>query len=239
MIMAATTRKSSRWRELSAVSADMTASIEQIGKALLHLIGDVERNGLNGGSRIYPARCDKHTAIDDKQVFHIVGSPPFVHHRALGVYAHPRRPKQMPAAIQDRTIDADIGRPGGGKNFPGPCNAVFEHSRAVLADRVVDARRGDAVAVLEDGIERDAVMLLRQVLADRRQAEPVAVEPAERGVVARPPRQQALGLAGNGLRHRSDAAAESKGVATHETARRIGFVELFAPETGRRRAIAV
>src|SRR5712692_6537095 len=54
-----------------------------------------------------------------------------------------------------------------------------------------------------------------------------------------PPRQQSVGLAGNGLRHRSDAAAELKGVATHETARRIGFVELFAPETSRRRAIAV
>src|SRR3984893_19094259 len=119
----------------------------------------------------------------------------------------------MPAAIQDRTIDADIGRPGDGKNFPGPCNAVFEHSRAVLADRVVDARRRDAMAVLEDGIERDTVMLLRQVLADRRQAEPVAIKAAERGVVARPPRQQALGLAGNGLRHRNRAAAELTGAA--------------------------
>src|SRR5260370_29269564 len=145
--------------------------------------------------------------------------------------------RAVPSRCQ--AIDTDIGRPGGGKNFPGPCNAVFEHARAVLADRIVDARRRDAMAVLEDGIERDAVVLLRQVLADRRQAEPVAIKPAERGVVARPPRQQALGLAGNGLRHRSDAAAELKGVATHETARRIGIVELFAPETGRRRAIAV
>src|SRR5882757_4481082 len=145
----------------------------------------------------------------------------------------------MPAAIKDRAIDADIGRPGGGKNFLSPRNAVFEHSRTVLADRIVDTRRRDAMAVPEDGIKRDAVMLLRQALADRRQAEPVAIKPAERGVVARPPRQQSLGLAGNGLRHRSDAAAELKGVATHETARWIGFVELLAPETGRRRAVAV
>src|SRR5713226_9310739 len=136
----------------------------------------------------------------------------------------------MPACLPESAIDASIGRAGDGKNFLGPRNAVFEHSRTVLADRIVDTRRRDVMAVLEDGIKRDAIMLLRQVLADRRQAEPVAIKPAERGVVARPPRQQSIGLAGNGLRHRSDAAAELKGVATHEAARRIGFVELFAPE---------
>jgi hypothetical protein len=52
MIMAAMVRKSSRWAELRAFSADITSSIEQIGEALLHLVGNVECDGLDGGRRI-------------------------------------------------------------------------------------------------------------------------------------------------------------------------------------------
>jgi hypothetical protein len=52
MIMAATVRKSARWAELRALSADIISSIEEIGEALLDLIGDVERDGLDGGGRI-------------------------------------------------------------------------------------------------------------------------------------------------------------------------------------------
>src|SRR5713101_6239213 len=101
-----------------------------------------------------------------------------------------------------------------------PRDTVFDHSRAVLADRVVDTRRRDAVAIPEHGIERHAVMLLRQILADCRHAEPVTIEPAECGVVAFAPGQQTLGLTGNGLGHRPDAAAELKRVASHKAARR-------------------
>ena len=35
--------------------ADMAISIEQIGEALLHLVGDVERNGLDRGRRVHAA----------------------------------------------------------------------------------------------------------------------------------------------------------------------------------------
>src|SRR5712675_1318677 len=65
------------------------------------------------------------------------------------------------------------------------------------------------------------------------------LEQAERGVVAFAPRQQALGLAGDGLGHRPDAATELKRVATDEAARGVGLVELFAPEANRRSAIAI
>src|SRR6185503_15395845 len=47
---------------------------------------------------------------------------------------------------------------------------------AVLADRVVDLWRGNAVAVLQYRIQRDPIMLLRQVLANRRKPEPMTVE---------------------------------------------------------------
>ena len=37
----------------------MTASIEQIGSTALHLVGDVERDSLNGGGRIDAAEVAK------------------------------------------------------------------------------------------------------------------------------------------------------------------------------------
>src|SRR5829696_1079419 len=81
MIMAATVRRSSRW---DCVSSDITSSIEEIGEALLHLVGDVERNGLNGGGRIDAARGDEQAAVDDEEVFHVVRAAPFVHHGSIG-----------------------------------------------------------------------------------------------------------------------------------------------------------
>ena len=95
------------------------------------------------------------------------------------------------------------------------------------------------MAVLQHGIERDAVMLLRQVLADRRHRKTVAVELAEDAVMIRAPRQDALLLAGNRFEHRSGAAAELDAVAANEAARDIRVIELLAPETCRRRAVGV
>src|SRR5882757_6012011 len=79
MIKAATARKSSRWVRLSVSSSDITSSIEQIGEALLHLIGDVERDGLDGGGRVDAARGDEQAAVDDEQILDIVRAAPFVH----------------------------------------------------------------------------------------------------------------------------------------------------------------
>src|ERR1700733_14645654 len=97
IIIAATSRKSSRCFGVSGVSADIAASIEQIGQALLHLIGDVERDGLDGGGRVHAARRDEQAAVDDEQVFDVVRAAPFVDHRARRVGAHPRGAEQMPA----------------------------------------------------------------------------------------------------------------------------------------------
>src|SRR5437870_6252952 len=100
--MAAMVRKSSRWTELSAFSSDIISSIEQIGETLLHLVGDVERDGLDGGGRVGAARCDEHAAVDDEEVLHVVGAAPFVHDRTRRVGAHARDAEQMPAAPRDR-----------------------------------------------------------------------------------------------------------------------------------------
>src|SRR3978361_1914519 len=85
MIMAETARKSSRCRGGSALFGNMTTSIEQIGETLLHLIGDVERDGLDGRSRIDAARSDEQAAVDDEQVFDIVRPTPFVNQRGRGI----------------------------------------------------------------------------------------------------------------------------------------------------------
>ncbi len=37
------------------IAADMAISIEEVGKALLHLVGDVERDRLDGRGRIHAA----------------------------------------------------------------------------------------------------------------------------------------------------------------------------------------
>src|SRR3984893_17014164 len=145
MIIAATVRRSSRWAFVRAGSIDMTSSVEQIGKAALHLIGDVERYGLNGGGRVHPARGDEHAAVDDEQVLHIVRPAPFVHHRARGIGAHPRGAEQSPAAVQYRAVDADVGGGGGGQHLPGARDAVLQHFRRVLANGVVDLGRRNAV----------------------------------------------------------------------------------------------
>lgn len=44
------------------------ASVEEIGEALLHLVGDVEREGLDGGRWIDPARGNEDAAVDDEEV---------------------------------------------------------------------------------------------------------------------------------------------------------------------------
>src|SRR4030095_11501576 len=112
----------------------------------------------------------------------------------------------MPAAVQDGAVDADVCRFGRREDLLRSGDAVFHHPRGVLSDPVVDPRRWDAMTVFQNRVERDAVVLLRQVLADRRQAKAITIEATEGGVMTGAPRQQALCLAGDGLGDRPDAA---------------------------------
>ncbi|UCF52213.1 MAG: hypothetical protein JSV48_23570, partial [Bradyrhizobium sp.] len=110
---------------------------------------------------------------------------------------------------------------------------MVHHLLAVLADRVVDLRRGNAMAVLQHRIERDAIVFLRQILADRGEAQPVAVELAEDAVMIGAPWQNALLLADDGLEHGSGAAHELDAVTAHEAARQSRFT--LEPGSGRSR----
>src|SRR5689334_13171278 len=106
IIMPAIMRRSSRCAAVSSSFDCMMASIKEVGEALLHLIGDVERDGLDGGGRIDAARGDEQAAVDDEEVLHVVRTAPFIDHRALRVGAHARGAEQVPAAIEDRHIHA-------------------------------------------------------------------------------------------------------------------------------------
>src|SRR4051794_9269555 len=112
---------------------------------------------------------------------------PFIDHGARRIRPHPRGAEQMPAAPWYRVVYADVGRAGSLENLPAARQAMVHHLPAVRADRVVDLRCRNAVAVLQYGIERDAVVLLGQILADRGDREAMAVELAKHAVVIRAP----------------------------------------------------
>src|SRR6266702_8442239 len=122
----------------------------------------------------------------------------------------------MPAAPRDWRIDADVGRTGRFENLAAARQRMLHHLPAVLADGVVDPRRGNAVAVLQDRIERDAIALFREILADGGKSEPMSVELAEHAVMIRAPGQNPPLLADDGLEHRPGAAHELNAVAAHE-----------------------
>src|SRR5215831_10469853 len=87
IIMAAMTRRSSRWAgvRLWAVifvsTTFIAVSIKQIREALFHLVCDVERDRLDSGRRVDTAGGDEHAAVDDEQVLDVVRATPFVHDR--------------------------------------------------------------------------------------------------------------------------------------------------------------
>src|ERR1700753_2710462 len=98
---------------------------------------------------------------------------------------------------------------------------MIHHRLRVRADGVIALRRRDAMAVLQHGIERDAVVLLRQILADRGEMHTVAVQLAEDAVMIPTPGQDPLLRARDRLEHGTCAAAELHAKAAHETAREV------------------
>ena len=124
-------------------------SIEERVEALLDAIGDIERQRLDGGRRIDASGSDPNAAIDDEQVLDVVATAPFVHNRPLGVGPHPRRAQQMTGAIEHSARRPDVFGSGSLEDLGGAGDAVLHHGRRVVADRVVDLCRGDAVAVFQ------------------------------------------------------------------------------------------
>src|SRR5580704_18159570 len=114
---------------LMTASFHVGASVEQVGETLLHLIGDIERQRLDGGGRVHAAGGDEEASVDDEQVFHVVRTPPLVHDRAIRVGAHPGGAEKVPAAIKDRAVDADVSRLRRGEDFLRTGDTVIHHPR--------------------------------------------------------------------------------------------------------------
>ena len=81
-------------------------------------------------------------------MLHVMAASPGIHHRALGVVAHAGSAEQMPAAVDDRANDVDMTRACGGEDLLAAIDREVEHAVGVLADRVIDLGRRDAVAIL-------------------------------------------------------------------------------------------
>ena len=205
-------------------------AIEQAGQALLDAVRDVERERLDCSRRVQAGGCDGDAAIDDEQVLHVVAAAPFVHHGARRVGAHARAAHQMPTAIGQRRFVPDVVRTGSPENLAGARHRVIQHAAAVVAERVCDLRRRNAVGVLQHRIERDGVVFFRQVLADRHHAGAVPEQFPVGVVVVDAPGQAADLHAVHGDLHLVLAARELERVAAHEISGRIGFVELLAPD---------
>src|SRR5690242_6778938 len=95
------------------------------------------------------------------------------------------------------------------------------------------------MAVLQLRIKRDAIVLLRQILADRHHASAMAEQPAIGAMVVLAPRQTTDLHAVDSGHHRVLAAREFERVAAHEPTRGVGLVELLAPDAVAGTAIAV
>src|SRR3979490_2669435 len=99
MILPARARRS---RTCSAVRSGFCMaifSVEQVGKALLDAVGNIERQRLDGRGRIDAAGGHPDAAVDDEQVFYVMAAPPFIDPRPLRVGPHPRGAEQVPAAV--------------------------------------------------------------------------------------------------------------------------------------------
>ena len=164
---------------------------------------------------------------------------PLVHHGPRRIGAHARGAHQMPPAVAERRLVTDIMRTRGAQDFAGARHRVVQHTAAVLAQCVVDLRRRDAVGIPQHRIERDGVVRLGKVLADRHHAGAPAEQAAIGAMMIGTPGQPSGRHAVHRGHHRPLPAREFERVATHEPARAIGLVELLAPDTISGAAISV
>jgi len=93
-----------------------------------------------------------------------------------GSVAHARGAEQVPAAIQDRALDANVAGARSGENLLRPCDAMLHHPVAIGADGVADSRRRNAAGILQVRIERYPIVFLGEVFADRRKTDAMVQE---------------------------------------------------------------
>ncbi len=92
-----------RNRSGTAMDHEGAALVEQRRQPLLHLVGDVERQGLDGRGRVHAARSHPDAAVDDEQVLDVVAAGPI----------------RSPPSARDRCPCAPYR--AGGRDSSAPC----------------------------------------------------------------------------------------------------------------------
>ena len=175
-------------------------------------------------------------AVDDEQVSHIVGPAPAVHDGGGAVGTHARRAHQVPSRGLELGVDRHVPGPGRFHQLRRPVDAVGHHPQAVFTDGVLDLRCGDAVAVRETGVERDAVVGLGEVLAEYNYGDRMAQPVGHDTVVSLSPGDSVPGPFAQGRGHRTQASYDLKAVASREAPGQVRLVELVAKDRAAARA---
>ena len=118
---------------------------------------------------------------------------PVIDDRRLRVVAHPGRTHEVPAANPDRSKPVDLDRAGRLHHLTAPRESVVQHAPAVLTHGVVDLGRGNPVRVDNVQVQRDRVVLFRQVFAGDTDLQTALVQGAENAVMLAPPWQPPTG----------------------------------------------
>src|SRR5271154_5437387 len=111
----------------------------------------------------------------------------------------------MSWAVQYRSRSPQIGGAGRCQNLRRPGDPMFHHAPRVLADGIVDPRRGNAVAVLQHGVDCHPIVFLRQVLTGNSDSQPAMNQLAISPVMVLAPGQYAARLTVDGLADQATA----------------------------------
>src|SRR5579871_5961437 len=145
----------------------------------------------------------------------------------------------MARAVQQRARASNVLCAGSRENLRRSRDAVLHHAAGVLAHRVIDFWSWNAVAVLQDGIQGYAVVLLRKILARDTDLEATIEQFTINPMMVPAPREAARDHTGKGFIDRPSPAVELQRIASYEIPRRISLVKLLAPHHGLRATIAV
>src|SRR5207244_12273673 len=121
--------------------------------------------------RVHAGGGHHDAAVDDVEVRHVVAPSFGVDYRGGRIAPHARGAHEVPAAGAQERIGGDLAGAGRVQDLTGARDAVVEHAPAVLAEPVRDPRSGNAVPVGQRGIEVDAIVRLRKILADDRDGD--------------------------------------------------------------------
>ena len=140
---------------------------------LFQVIRSSPRHRQDRPGGVLRAAADERRSVGDVDVLRVVQSAEAIGHRGSRVVAHPRRTNLVnrPAGRQRLALDLDVLGLRGHQHFLDRVRHVLRHLQLVVAEDVVELEHRNPPRVLHDRIERDAVLLARQDLAEPAEAD--------------------------------------------------------------------